>query len=49
MGVLDYAGVNLDELMASDEQTAEEVDRDNRRMQERIEQVQETVALGAGS
>jgi hypothetical protein len=47
MGVLDYAGVNLDELMASDEQTADEVDRDNRRMQDRIEQVQETVALGA--
>jgi hypothetical protein len=48
MGVLDYAGVNLDELMASDEQTADDVDRDNRRMQGRIEQVQETVALGAG-
>jgi hypothetical protein len=47
MGVLDYAAVNLDNLMAADEKTAEEIDADKRAMDLRAEQVDEVIVAGA--
>src|SRR5436309_6759836 len=47
MGVLDMAGFNLDELMKSDENFAEQIDRDKREFAQRAAEVDEAVALGA--
>jgi hypothetical protein len=47
MGVLDYAAANLDGLMADDEQTAEDLDAE--KLAARQQEVEETIAVGAGS
>jgi hypothetical protein len=49
MGVLDYAGANLDGLMASDEATAEEIDAEKRAVEARAAEVHEAIAVGAAS
>jgi hypothetical protein len=49
MGVLDMAGVNLDELMKADEDQAELIDREKTEMASRIAEVNETIAVGATS
>jgi hypothetical protein len=55
MGVLDMAGVNLDELMKADEDTAELIDREKATLAQRdaaelaarVDEVDETIAIGA--
>jgi P-aminobenzoate N-oxygenase AurF len=47
MGVLDMAGVNLEELMKADEDQAELLDRDKAELAARIAEVDETIAVGA--
>jgi hypothetical protein len=47
MGVLDFAEANLDGLMADDERTADVLDEE--RLAARQREVEETIALGAGS
>jgi hypothetical protein len=47
MGVLDYAGANLDGLMADDEATAEQIDAEKRAVDVRVEEVHEAIAVGA--
>lgn len=50
MGVLDMAGVKLEDLMAADEELAEKLDRERREKAEEAErarEVDETIALGA--
>jgi len=47
MGVLDMAGFNLDELMKSDEDYAEQIDREKREFAARATEVDEAIALGA--
>ncbi|HEY5335131.1 MAG TPA: ferritin-like domain-containing protein [Mycobacteriales bacterium] len=49
MGVLDYAGANLDGLMASDEATAEELDAEKRAAEARTAEVHEAIAVGASA
>lgn len=45
MGVLDMAGVNLDELMRADEDTAERVDAEKRELAARRAEIDKVVAL----
>jgi hypothetical protein len=45
MGVLEYAAANLDDLMADDERTADQIDAEKRALDARVEQVHQTVAL----
>jgi hypothetical protein len=55
MGVLDMAGVNLEELMKADEDQAELIDREKASLAEReqtelavrVAEVDETIAAGA--
>ncbi len=47
MGVLDMAGVNLDELMKNDEDIAEEIDRMRAELDARRQEIDQTIALGA--
>jgi hypothetical protein len=47
MGVLDMAGVNLEELMKADEDQAELIDREKTELAARIGEVTETIAIGA--
>ncbi|HVY10746.1 MAG TPA: ferritin-like domain-containing protein [Mycobacteriales bacterium] len=49
MGVLDMAGVNLEELMKADEEHADRIDEEKRAMAARVAEVDETIALGAGA
>jgi 1,2-phenylacetyl-CoA epoxidase catalytic subunit len=49
MGVLDMAGFNLDELMKSDEDYAEQIDREKREFAARAAEVDDAIALGASS
>jgi hypothetical protein len=49
MGVLDMAGFNLDELMKSDEDFAEQLDREKQEFEQRAAEVDEAIALGASS
>lgn len=49
MGVLDYAAVSLDTLMAADEQTAERIDAERQAVAARAAEVGEVVALGTES
>ena len=49
MGVLDYAGTNLDGLMAADEATAEEIDAEKRLTDARVAEVDQAIAVGAAS
>jgi hypothetical protein len=49
MGVLDMAGVNLEELMKADEDQAELIDREKAEMKARVAEVDETIAVGASS
>ena len=46
MGVLDYAGVDIDAIMRDDERIAETIDEE-KALRARAEQVHETIALGA--
>jgi hypothetical protein len=48
MGVLDYAGTNLDGLMSADEATAEQIDAEKRLADARIGEVHDAIAVGAG-
>ena len=48
MGVLDYAGVDLESLMAQDESLADKLDADKESLQTRADEVHETIALAAG-
>ena len=47
MGVLDMAGVNLDDLMRADEKVADDLDQEKRDLAARAAQVDETIAVGA--
>jgi hydrogenase maturation factor HypE len=47
MGVLDMAGLNLDELMKADEDYADQLDREKKEFGVRAQEVEETIALGA--
>jgi hypothetical protein len=47
MGVLDMAGVNLEDLMKADEDQAELIDREKTELAARIGEVEETIAIGA--
>jgi hypothetical protein len=47
MGVLDMAGVNLEELMKADEDHADKIDAEKRAMAARVAEVEETIAVGA--
>jgi hypothetical protein len=49
MGVLDMAGVNLEELMKADEDQAELIDREKAEMKARVAEVDETIAVGAST
>jgi len=49
MGVLDMAGVNLEDLMKSDEDYAERLDRERTELAGRVAEVDEAIAIGAGS
>jgi hypothetical protein len=46
MGVLEFAAANLDGLMADDEQIADDLD-EQRRLEQRRREVEETIAVGA--
>jgi hypothetical protein len=46
LGVLDMAGVNLDELMAADESLAEQVDAEKRELAARRGEVDKVIAIG---
>lgn len=46
MGVLDYAGVDIDAIMRDDERIAETIDEE-KALRARVEQVHETIAAGA--
>jgi hypothetical protein len=46
MGVLDMAGVNLEELMKADEDQADLIDREKSELADRIAEVDETIAVG---
>jgi hypothetical protein len=47
LGVLDMAGINLDELMRADEDLAEQVDAEKRELASRRAEVDKIVAIGA--
>ncbi len=47
MGVLDYAGTDLEQLMANDEQTAEQIDAEKRAADVRVAEVETAIELGA--
>jgi hypothetical protein len=47
MGVLDYAGANLDGLMAADEATAEQIDAEKRLVDSRVAEVDTAIEVGA--
>ncbi len=47
MGVLDMAGVNLEDLMRNDEDVAEKIDEAKRELAARREEIDQTIALGA--
>jgi len=47
MGVLDYAGANLEQLMSNDEQTAEQIDAEKRAADLRVAEVDTAIAVGA--
>ena len=47
MGVLDMAGVNLEDLMKADEDQAELIDREKEELAARVAEVDETIAVGA--
>jgi hypothetical protein len=47
MGVLDMAGIDLDALMRSDEEMAEQIDADRIAQQRRADEVHETIAAAA--
>ena len=47
MGVLDMAGVNLDELMKADEDQADLIDREKAELAARAAEVDETIEVGA--
>jgi hypothetical protein len=47
MGVLDMAGLNLDELMKADEDYADQIDREKTEFSARAAEVEQTIALGA--
>jgi P-aminobenzoate N-oxygenase AurF len=47
MGVLDMAGVNLEDLMKADEDQAELIDREKSEQASRVAEVDETIAVGA--
>jgi hypothetical protein len=49
MGVLDMAGINLDELMAADEQLAEQVDAEKRELAGRQAEVDKVIAIGTAA
>jgi len=49
MGVLDMAGIDLNAMMKADEEVAEQIDADKRELALRTAQVEETIAVGAGS
>jgi hypothetical protein len=49
MGVLDMAGVNLEKLMAEDEDQAELIDREKAEMAARVDEVDETIEVGASA
>ena len=49
MGVLDMAGLNLDELMKADEDQAEKIDQEKREMAARAAEVEATIAVGASA
>jgi hypothetical protein len=49
MGVLDMAGVNLDDLMKADEDQAELIDREKAEMAARVAEVDATIAVGASA
>src|SRR3954464_11121092 len=49
MGVLDMAGLNLDELMKADEDYAEQIDREKQEFAARAAEVDEAIALGASA
>jgi hypothetical protein len=46
MGVLDMAGVNLDDLMKADEDLAEQVDAEKRELADRRGEVAKVIAIG---
>jgi hypothetical protein len=46
MGVLDMAGVNLDDLMRADENVAEQVDAEKRELAARRAEIDTLVAVG---
>ncbi len=45
MGVLDYAAANLDNLMADDERTADQIDAEKRMLDARVGEVHQTLTL----
>ncbi|HYT10775.1 MAG TPA: hypothetical protein VEL73_08960 [Mycobacteriales bacterium] len=45
MGVLDMAGVNLDDLMRADEDIAEQVDAEKRELAARRAEIDQVVAI----
>ena len=49
MGVLDMAGVDLAKLMEDDENTAERIEQEHRELLARQQEVEQTIAIGAGS
>jgi len=49
LGVLDMAGIDLDQLMRADEDLADQVDAEKRELAARRADVDEVIAIGAGS
>jgi hypothetical protein len=49
MGVLDMAGVDLAKLMEDDENTADRIEQEHRELVARQREVEQTIAIGAGS
>jgi hypothetical protein len=49
MGVLDMAGINLDEVMQADEDHADRIDREKAAIAARVAEVDETIAAGASA
>jgi P-aminobenzoate N-oxygenase AurF len=49
MGVLDMAGVNLDELMRADEDIADAVDAEKRELAERRREIDKVIEIGAAT
>jgi hypothetical protein len=49
MGVLDMAGVSLDDMMKADEDQAELIDREKAETAARIAEVDATIAVGASA